>query len=565
MVAIEPCKSVEQTIINSNNFEIDKVSDNEIRYTDKFGTRARSIKFDNKTALIYNNKACGESMSEIIPVAEDFRGTIRKIDNGDDICVIIIDEYRNIVIQAVDKNNTYFIDDLTNQYIEINSDATFVEKDGISMKLNKLEKGDCGLLYMSRNEGDDRFALLEIYSKKIEGTINSLSENTVEIDGKEYSVAKEQKGLYVGLSGKFCLNKFGEVVYYEKEADEYQKAAWVKAGYNEENGDEIFVRLTTGVEKSEVFTLRENVIIDGIKCKSAEVIINGNDSIKGLAAIKTNSPIIYQLDQDGKIKMIDTIYDGAKNKNDNLHLLNEGQASMKYLFKYSIGFIAGNGIFRYPLSREAKAIGTTKRGNYIDDARNRLSEGSEAYFEAYFYSADRDLKTVDFINLDTDTGEQGEAGDYILIKKVADGLDKYGDICTIVTGYQGSAKYEFTVDDTEEELKDKCKKLKVGDIIRPYERNDGTILDFDVYFHADGSTGAISPSNGFVGNYVMTINMNLGKITKIDGDIIYYKISNSDDVGLCKTSTATIYEIADNSLVMGMTPTNLGERYGKCV
>ena len=168
------------------------------------------------------------------------------------------------------------------------------------------------MLYMSKNKNGKRLVRVVIENEEINGTISKRGDKGLEINGEWYQLASEcvAADYYIGLSGVFRLNGYGEIVCFDAETDTGKRIGWLITSGDTSKSEldrsyKIKVLDTDNVIN--VYEFAESCLIDGKRYK---------DNTAVLKSEACDSPVRYILNSDKKVTEIDTIVRDEMNDKD---------------------------------------------------------------------------------------------------------------------------------------------------------------------------------------------------------------------------------------------------------
>ncbi|MBP3360632.1 MAG: S-layer homology domain-containing protein [Clostridia bacterium] len=334
---IKPVKDYESVSFPFNNLQ--SVSSGEISYYD--GGSTRTIKKNISSAqFVYNGRLLSDRNDINIMSMTD--GNIRLIlSDSNTVKFVFINEYQSFVVDRVavsaeDDINIFFANNKLlngkgNILIGEENDVTYeiYDNDGQLADYDIINKDDLISVYVS---GDGELVVIRVSTKRIEGTVTSLSsdENEVYIDSSLYGF--EEGVDFSGLVGKNIsayVNFENKISYAEQGSGMSSYAGIVEILYSpdDENYNLRLVIpdiLSDEIEETDsdddyddneipaisarnsgtlLLTLADKVSYDGSSCSDEEAVrkIRAQESLNGTSFLA----ISYRLDSEGKIKKIE--------------------------------------------------------------------------------------------------------------------------------------------------------------------------------------------------------------------------------------------------------------------
>lgn len=530
-------------------------------YKDKNSSQLKSVRISDGVSVVKN----GENVStDIAEALNNFYGNIKIINtgryNGADI--IIIEDYKNIVVSHIDmSNNTVYdkYDNSINVSLEEENGRTikYFNDEGKNAVFSDISV-DSVISVMESESGD----CIHVYinDKKITGTINSLGleedDPYITIDDVEYEVTEEfarNKKLKLS-SGIYCTFKtdiMGKIVYADIDKESLTPIfAYLINGYidcmldNETlNDDHAILKLFT--ENGEMI----NVICADKMRIDEKVYKNPKEIIK---ALSDNGGVISQLirfqyDTNGNINFIDTKKEDSKPYS--LHLME----NEKRINKHWAGFLGTKAI----VDSSVKVMCVPSEGTE--------KNGEESAFSIKTYTAiPKGPRRIDLFQLDPESlkidmvvyySEQSyDISTYsalYVVENIGEGLNSDGEAAhQLVLNATGNSSKFIVSNNYEIRTGGKTyydpELVSVGDVIRittDYKneiRNIQMVFDYSVA-EQDGEndffTNAIKSyriENGIVpGNFFEGFKMSYGYVSQTDGNLIqwgYAKPGDRDEI-----------------------------------
>ncbi len=565
--------------IYSNEYDYESFSGNGITYENESGKK-KDIEFSSDTKIIYNSKALPVEIESVIPDASKFRGKIIAIDNDRDeiIDVCIINNARSVVINSI--SNDFLIDEISGEKFE------FAEEDNIEfirygMKLGAEEfsVGESVDIYISAGE-NDKFCQI-ILASEISGNIVSVGEEEIVFDtGKSYKLSPYAN--YVptaGDAGFFKLNTFGEIVYYRKSDKSLLNVGWMIKAVG--NLEEEYAGITIKTTDNKIITYRfaDKLRADGVYIKELKELINGKSPFVGLANLKEQQPVLYRLDENNELNVIDTIEEGNSDIHyDQLCKCLERLSGGTYQIRKSIVFSYGSrdggasyndGGIAY-LAKDAICY-TLSQQDESFSRFGKISDSTEVNFEGYSFK--KGSPKIDLAVLKQTSGKGNEYIEPLIfagVEGVAVNDDnelvktlKFKDATTTVKHKVNNILYK-----TDATYRAKVDGLKIGDMICGDINSDTNELMVWDIVHFMGNeydgNGDTRPVEGSSGTYTSLLNstqdskayqwerrMLLGNITEVDPE--YIKIQRAVETQyteLAIPSTVTVLKIDENGEVV---------------
>lgn len=549
LISIFPNSHTKQEFLESKGgIEFSKIDSDMISYTDK-NKKKKNIKIPTTAIWIYNNRAIQKPISSIVSPS-DFKGSLRLVDNGGGYEVIFVEQYINIKIQSFDNVNKILTDELTGSEFDF-SDSDWLLSDGKnSVDIRKIARGQLAELYLS---DDKKMGALLFGESEVTGIAEEIkSDGTLKINGQEYYTASEfeTNKIVLGKAFRFHLNRHNEIVYVDS-ADK-TKMVGVFADLKKSDDKPVF-SIVTATNKITDFEATNKVFVDGIRMEDYDEIRNGKGIHGGLVSVKRYTPVLYSVDEEGKIFMIDTIADGAKDDNDTLTALNSIDDGNIYTYKNTVGVFVASGSFNlsFPVKKDADTIFV---GKYNESALNcylgKLNKySSNEKIPFVFYSSKRDAKIADIV-YNPEYTQYSQHKD-LFVDSISVAVNDNGIVGTNINVLESGTIKSYWISPENTTYTNYAAALKKGDIIEFYTDMSNEITSFKIICFADGSDknsvgmmATVSQLNGVSGYADLSVNYLYGTIKSFDEDFVEISAYGEGESFWCRTSTLPhIYRI----------------------
>ncbi|MBR5613868.1 MAG: discoidin domain-containing protein [Clostridia bacterium] len=188
---------------------------------------------------------------------------------------------------------------------------TNVHKNGNYSKVSRLAKNDLVYIYASKSGKTVR---IESYSTTVTGRVQSISADSVVVDGISYKLSEYYKNhkaemtvLKAGTDIKFAVNNYDELVWiFDDSVFEQKDILAYICDADEADGAFMPDRLKIFTENKEFLypEFADRVLIDGTLCKTA-------NAVKSLGESYFKDKVAVVKMRDGKITALDTEYYNA--------------------------------------------------------------------------------------------------------------------------------------------------------------------------------------------------------------------------------------------------------------
>lgn len=463
--AIYPSEKCTVDVIKSSVYTVfNEISQDRIA-AERSGNE-RVYKLNRDIPIIYNGIALDSSLSSLVD-ARNFVGTITIIASGNNIDCIWIDRAYSFLISDIGLD--IVSDKLTDNILNYKERGFLVFKDGITVPVEKLSVGDVLTVYESANLHGDRLIRVVADQNKVSGEVEEISDNIVVIDGSEYIVSEFCHDEFTpGLNTEFKVNEYVEIVSFGEDfIRKYSIGLFM--GYKENsNGfnDEYKIKMLTEDDGIVIFDIASGILIDGVRIKEKSYLNDGYGKFQGLKNVDLHTPVIYNLDDDGKLIMLDTVKIGADNDNDTLTQLG---AEDSWITLNRV-LIDNSWKYRHPLSNAAKFIYTTSDKNEDNYGIETGFNSPEDRVNAIPYSTKKDSIIADIIFAPNYSYSLNQGKEPFVFEKLTRGVNKTGDESLYLCGYNSTGKVKYEVDMNSyikgSVLKWGIDSLKTGDLIQ---------------------------------------------------------------------------------------------------
>lgn len=296
-----------ETIINGE--DITNVSSDAIEYYN--GSKTTKIKYNAKTAVVYNGAAVASYNSSILNPFDKYDGYIKAIDNdGDKIAdALYISAYKSMVVGSV-RGGKVYSKIRTGQFINLKElgEAVIINTYNEQISSSDIAVGDI-LTYETDLSGkvtkvnvtiDVGGGIISDVETKASGEIAS-----VIISGRSYSFgktanqSKDISDVQPGKSIVLYFNRDGRVGDFEIEATTGVKTGYITAAKKDKGISGVYrVKILTSKGIFETFELADKISIDNDTFKPEEFItklgvVSSGDIVR--------QAILYTLDENGKL------------------------------------------------------------------------------------------------------------------------------------------------------------------------------------------------------------------------------------------------------------------------
>lgn len=531
LLYITPSKKARIATIDSKKNEINKITNNLIRYTDAEGAE-KKLQINSNASWIYNYRVLNVDIQSVTSPS-NFAGTIRVVDNGNGWETVYVEDYQNIKIESYSAISNVLRDALSQDQWNF-SDVTVIISDGEeTVKPKNLKTNQLLQMYMSH---DRKFVLLLLGESQITGKVEGIYDNKVIIDGTYYRLADEfQDTLVLGSEYDFCLGRGGDIVYIKPTTSASDKSGFGVLTNVREVDMNTEITIVVGTEEKKTFKAAKKIYVDGIRMRTYSEIS------AQLNAAVINTPVLYKLNANGELVMLDSEKTGNNGERDKLTIVENNQ-STRYMYKPTISLVHvenanSNPVAPIPVKQNTVVItGRQYPVSGIDYSFASINAMSSGFYNSgyKFYAFEKNTRLVDLVfTTSIETYKYPGPAIFKNYRIAIDEYDNIGIVVAVVTTTGNDAEYFVPEENTT--LVNRIKVLKKGDIISPVFGYFGELTSFWTNAYADGSAirGGVSANvhdtNGFTTDANWTSTQVYGRVTRIEDDFVILKPYGSND------------------------------------
>jgi len=428
--------------------------------------KEKVYKLSSGIPIIYNGMALDSPLSTLVDV-RNFVGTVTIIGNGSSTDCIWIDSAYSFLISDIGLD--IIANKLTDNVLYYKERGFLVFQDGITVSSEKLSFGDVLTVYESANIHGDKLVRVIADRREITGEVEEVTDSIVLIGGQEYAVSEFcDKDITPGISSTFKLNDYMEIVTFGEDLTR-KYSIGLYMGYKEiSNGlsDEYKIKMLTEDEGVMIFDVEPGILIDGVRIKDNRNLKDGYGKFHGLKNVDVNTPVMYNLNDSGRVIMLDTVKTGADNDNDTLTQLGPEDS---WITLNRI-LIDNSWKYRHPLSNSAKFIYTTADKNEKNYSIETGFNSPEDRVTAIPYTTKKDSIIADVIFAPNYSYSLNQGKEPFVFEKLSRSVNKTGEDSLYLCGYNSTGKIKYEVDMDSyvkgSVLKWGIDSLKPGDLIQ---------------------------------------------------------------------------------------------------
>ena len=527
-----------ETIIDINDISV--AGEGRIEAYDEDGNTYKTYSFKRSLPVIYNSVATKQYFSE--DMIDGKYGNIRLLDNTGDkgADVIFADVYENYVVSYVDTANDTIYDQYDNTkklVLDLNADDPYTniyDSANEAANLSKIQPGSVVSVFTSAPDAYQGYINAYIIGSTTSGIIEKVKSGgkSIIVNGIEYETTAEclnehkdslSAGQTVTLKFDYNGNVADIVVGADGSALQYGFIMSVDAGSGLRGNLKLKIFRADGVEL--IAGVGDSVRIDAETYKSEELnqiltrLKTASEAMFGAPPEVSYSSIIrFSTDEEGNLKVIDTVLDsdgnpaereGALTDGDSLFVNYESQAQARDSVRVGTQLV-------YNSSTEVLMFPSPASTYMEDDVTLYYDMNDPEYYEslmatgffqnekkydifACFTSADQYVANFAgcVYSEDTAGGDVSYFDQFAVVSKEVGEIydqasDEIRDFITINGSAEISAEKGFTFTDDDGDsgfpAKMTLKDLKIGDIIKYKLGRDGLISDIQFVFRTDPMT-----------------------------------------------------------------------------
>lgn len=531
LVAARPAFNTEYVYLSSKDTELGEISEDVVSYYE--GDDIEELKMESNVITMYNGKKIDASLTSLVGKGS-FDGSVLAIDNDGNgkYDILIVEQAYTIVFGGITKTSVY--DLLRQESIECGDTSQIRLLYGVSGGAwDNLALGTIVDVYESKNKTGDKLIRMYPITSTAIGITNELDgEGTVTMeDGTRYKAYDYlKKPMILGKAVTLKLNSFDKYIDYTI-GTSAQLALVIDKGIKGSGLDKTAaIRMLTSDNVIRNYNFADTVYADGVIINTSDEIYSGKGKFIGLDDMENDILILYALNGDGEVSMIDTELAGAGGEYDVLkETVPEGKYQIRgsYLSNTSAGDIRDqNAVLRNGF----KIISVSTTGNENEHAFASSPGGDEnANYNLVGYST----TTADSFITDVITIKRGytstKKGHFILTRRyyrsnssgekeiVLEGINSSGQVTYVIDSY---AYYKS---DNAESLQLTANSVLPGDLIQVSTNAKDYVTNISVCYFRDGkqTNSAGVTASHFDGNGYAAYDYNSGKLYV--GEVVDYQ------------------------------------------
>ena len=513
------------------------------------GVSGRTLSFVNKNgkttteeiskdaAIIYNgSNVAGDQYSETL--FDDIDGYVELLYSKDGKCdVVVIFSYDNILINSVNKTDEVIYDkNRSINNLELGGDnVEYVIRtlDGEPFGLEQLAPNMLITYYKSL---DEKFVYILVCDESFTGVVSSTTSDKDGVDSLivndvEYYTANSallsSTDIKLGGEYNFYVDAFGKIGALTDKSEINGTIGYVLGvAFESALSGKVNALVLTPDGNEVVYRFADSVTIDGeTGLKRAEIL----SAMKGGVPTFTRIPMIYKLNSNGEIKIVDTPYqnpDPTKEPENSLRKrisVSDGLQYIKTCAGYPFKNVI-NGKVVVKLSSMVVAEDSNEEAKILPNLPN------DKRLTLDVYSISEDSPSCEFVIMTGDSSDSYTLTNntYVFDSKASVLIDT-AEVETHVTLVNKSGETEFVLAEGYENLFD---SIDIGDIVRIAEDNFGEIVKVDQIF--DYSARKVvtesNPTGAYDLNYAFRLAMGTVYSVKDGTFSFYYPIAGFEQL-----------------------------------
>lgn len=300
------------------------------RTDNKNNTKRYKISYGVK--VIHNGKNVSDNITGAFSALDTRQGTLRLIDKDRNNVydIAIISEYKDLVVGHVDTENEIVYDKYDPSFNftlkeESGKWAMLYTQSGAAAKITSLSIGSIVTVFASDNYTRAFFSDTTVKGQisqivtDDDGTVITIAsrfgDSSADYRLDKKFLTRSSEKLSVGMQTSAKLDIYGRIAYMDIEDSEMMYGYLVNQGAKGTISSTLQLKVLTDDGEVRILDCADKVIVDGTKEKGSDDIDTAIK--KGKTDTKLGQVIRFSLDDEGKVKEIDTLYVG-KGGNDKL-------------------------------------------------------------------------------------------------------------------------------------------------------------------------------------------------------------------------------------------------------
>lgn len=434
--------------------------------------RRKKYKLNRSAEVIYNGRVYYDYNLDDL---NNICGSVKVVDNNDDrnFDYIIIEDYYYMEVASFDRTDKIIRDTRdADKELKFEDDVVYSVYSDEEQRECDLGEVSQGSILAVKRSADSKLVDMIIMGRLVSGKIDSLTDDKMRIDGKEYYmtgyfIANDYDGIRAGKNADLYLGINDEIVA-SSYTENVMKYGYLVNAWLEDNGDDIGLKIFTDKGEMQYFACEDKLICDGKRTKTEDVLNIITETGK-------KQLIKYSLSADNKVKYIDFskridgYIDESKAVNETDSLVRQVFAN-QYYYRVSTFYpyfnIQNTLIFRIPETDDDEssyAIGYSFNDGMVSDGKVEVyNVGFDGTAEALVVYADNNESSIN-----------RTSPKIILVEDVTLAVTDDDEVKTMITGWENGQFKEYYLKEglTVQKYRQDA-SIASGDIIRFTENNN---------------------------------------------------------------------------------------------
>lgn len=495
-------------------------------------------------AIIYNGKRLDSVFSDELKetMKTSFRGSVRIVE-GEKTPVTFIEQYEDILIQAVDQNNKTFYNRLTNTSIGSPDTEVSITLNGEPVGIERVTAAMTGSYYESINTTGKKLVRILLNNSKISGTITRTSGDDIQIDGEDYKKSPNLSSIVqLGASATFFVNAYGEILFIDTvNLEDYNIGVFLDYK-NVTDEDKFYLKLVNANGETVLYECAESVTADGVRVKKVALLEDGVAEFDGFKLVDKGSVILYKINENNIITAVDTYLEGTGKLNDTLVRRSDPDTQLRY--NKNVGVLYYSNQALYPVTTDAVVI------NYMPEVdtnqysfSNAGSMTKDANMKFTVYTTNKDSFMNDILLIKAGFKVRTGWSTPVIYQGRTEEMNENDELGYNIVAYGNSGYSEFfataeSVNNLENKyLYNFMRNVTLGDWVQFKLDSNKNVIDARILYKVDGS--AEVPYYDTLNDEKPRISQAVPTTGSYSGDrFIYGRIVDVKD-GFIRITTAT--------------------------
>lgn len=281
--------------------------------------------------------------------------------------------------------------------------------------------------------------------------------------------------------GNLYFNYREQPAYFKLTDDYYKNAIVAGVGISGAFCDQVQMKMFTASGSVLVYTLDDNVVIDGRKYTDLQEAYNRLMQIFCGSGTIVEAPIRYKANMNLVIKEIDTLETDTGNEQDTFSQLKSGLYYWMYGMVDTSVYTDANTMFVFKYANEREI-----EDRYVLGNRGGLADAHNYNFITYGSGTQGRVNAIDMVMINSNLVESmAEDTSLLLVEGIGEGLGKDGEIVKVFYGMFGGNAVKIPQKNSES-LSDILPYLSCGDIVRLSLDSKGNAVAGQLIFDYEG-------------------------------------------------------------------------------